>query len=330
MDPEAKRNYTIVNIRIRALHDRIKKKRYPSIDEMAKKFEVSRRTIERDIEKLRNYYGAPVEYCRTNKGYFYTDNIFDLPKIDATEKELQALLLAQKILNHLQGLPYRAEGIRIVEKIFASLDSSRVIAPQDMMEYFFFDVGNINKPYEPLEKIIHILSKAIKKNKQAKIKYFTITRNKKTERNISPKCLKFHQGSWYLIGYCHLREGYRYFALNRIQDIEMSSKDAYHDDDFSLENFIEESFGIERDFELHEVKIKFNQRQARWIKEKIWHHTQKIEDLNCGGIVLIMNVTGLSSIKRWVLGYGACAEVLQPVELRKEIAEEVKALSQIY
>ncbi|QGP92385.1 WYL domain protein [Neomoorella glycerini] len=100
--------------------------------------------------------------------------------------------------------------------------------------------------------------------------------------------------------------------------------------DFSLENYLQDSLGIERGPRVYEVAIRFTAQQARWIRERQWHSSQEMENLSDGGLVLKMRLSGLQEVKRWVLGFGSQAEVLAPPELRREVAREAAALGELY
>lgn len=100
--------------------------------------------------------------------------------------------------------------------------------------------------------------------------------------------------------------------------------------DFSLEDYLQNSLGIERGPQVYEVIIRFHRDQARWIKERQWHPGQVMEELPDGSLVLKMPLSGLQEVKRWVLSFGSRAEVLAPPELRREVAREAKELAALY
>ena len=79
-----------------------------------------------------------------------------------------------------------------------------------------------------------------------------------------------------------------------------------------------------------DVKIRFSADQARYIKERKWSKTQKIEDQDDGSIILSMSTSGWWDIKRWILSYGAEVEVLEPEELRDHILKEINIAKEHY
>jgi predicted DNA-binding transcriptional regulator YafY len=71
------------------------------------------------------------------------------------------------------------------------------------------------------------------------------------------------------------------------------------------------------------VHVRFAPRQARWMRERKWHRSARIQEELDGGIVLRLKIAETSEIKRWVLQFGSEAEVLRPASLRRAIAEEL-------
>lgn len=99
--------------------------------------------------------------------------------------------------------------------------------------------------------------------------------------------------------------------------------------DFKIEDYLKHSWGIERG-EPVTVKIRFDNYQARWIRERIWHPSQRLRDLEDGGLIFEAEVAGLREIKQWVLGFGPHAEVLEPLELKEQIRQEIRRMREIY
>jgi predicted DNA-binding transcriptional regulator YafY len=95
--------------------------------------------------------------------------------------------------------------------------------------------------------------------------------------------------------------------------------------DFDFEKFSESAFNVIWG-EPQEVKIRFSPDQAPYIEERTWHPSQKIEKRADGSIDLTMRVANLWEIKRWLVGYGADAQVLEPEDLRKDIEEDCARL----
>jgi predicted DNA-binding transcriptional regulator YafY len=127
-----------------------------------------------------------------------------------------------------------------------------------------------------------------------------------------------------------LRKAIRIFALDRILDLKNTEDSFELMGDFVLEDYLSSALGIETGKETQEVCIRFDRHQARWVRERRWHHTQRIEPQADGSIILRITVAGLGEVKRWVLGFGGHAEVLYPEELREKLVKEAKGMLDIY
>ena len=65
---------------------------------------------------------------------------------------------------------------------------------------------------------------------------------------------------------------------------------------------------------------------SRRVQESVWHHSQQVEELPDGGVLLAMRVGGIREIKNWVMSWGAEVEVLAPPELRAQVTEDSRRM----
>lgn len=316
--------------RIYHIHQLLSTNQYPKITEIAEKFEVSRRTIERDIEHMRDRLGAPICYCRFKKGYYYEKKGFQLPPISITEEELITLFLGQRLLSKFMGTPFEKTIRNALEKILTAIPEDEIVDLYSINNIVSFDVKPLRGDEERVVQNYSMLAAAIGNKTRVWVKYYSASSDNVNERYVDPYHLRYHQGAWYLIGYCNMRKAIRIFALDRILDLKNTNDSFETMKDFVLEDYLSSALGIEAGKEPQEVCIQFDRHQARWIRERRWHHTQMIELQDDGSIILRMTVSGLGEVKRWVLGFGRHAEVLYPEKLREELMEEAKSMLSIY
>ena len=138
------------------------------------------------------------------------------------------------------------------------------------------------------------------------------------------------RGGWYLAAHDRLRDEVRDFALQRIERVKILEERYEIDPDWSFDAYMADSLGIEKGGKPVTVRIRFSPKQARRVREKDWHQTMEIKDRRDGGCDLTMSIAGLEEVKRWVMRFGAEAEVLQPKSLRDSIAAELKAMRRMY
>ena len=179
--------------------------------ELAERFEVSRRTINRDIEDLCKA-GIPIS---TSQGAGGGISIMDGYKMDRTilsSKDMQMIMAGLRSLDSVSGSRYYGQ---LMEKIKAG--SSDFVSGN---ESILIDLSTWNK--ESLLPKIELIQDAIELGKTLKFKYYAPSGN--TEREIEPYFLIFKWSSWYVYGYCLLRNDYRMFKLNRMADMVHAKK----------------------------------------------------------------------------------------------------------
>ena len=143
-------------------------------------------------------------------------------------------------------------------------------------------------------------------------------------RKVDPYKVMFFDSTFYLIGLCHLRSEIRMFVLDRIKMMNITDETFEIPDDFDLETYMQSPFKVIHDKPL-KVRIHFDKKAAGYIKEKIWHHSQKIEPQKDGSIIFSAEVAGTDEVRHWVMSWGRNAEIIQPQSLREEIVFDLKA-----
>lgn len=299
--------------------------RYPNCQTLANDLEVNRKTILRDIDYMRARLDAPIKYCPKRNGYYYAHSNFFLPMVNLRESDVLAFALAEKILKRLEGAAYHKRMEEVLRKIIAFLPDAMSV--QEAAELFEFDSMR-SSPVDS-EKLAR-LQEAARQKKVVRIQYHSFSVQEKTTRAIHPYHLLNHDGNWYCVAYCALRGDVRTFAINRVLAIEETNEKFQKPKEFSIKDYVQESFDLTREDKIVTARIKFSPYQAQWIREKRWHPTQTIEELPDGSLILTLTVRGISDLKRWVLKYGAGAEVLSPAELRQAVAEEARRMCELY
>jgi len=312
------------SVRMAYIDRQIRAGKFPNCQQVANEFEVDRKTVQRNIDNMRDL-GAPIEYDKKRRGYYYTEPNYFFPSIQLTQSDVFAFVVNEQILKQYQDAPYYQQIKQAIEKIIQFIPDK--LASEEMASVFSFQ----SPPSSPVNKQhFQILQDAAYQERQVKIKYHSQHTDHANERIVDPYAIRNQQGAWYLIGYCHNRNQVRIFALNRILSITPTEVDFYKPTNFDIEEFLKESFSIYRDDKTYHIKLKFSPYQARWIRERQWHKTQQLTKLNDGSLILEMDVQGLDEVKRWVMQYGGEVEVVEPVNLREEIIKELKKMVQQY
>lgn len=305
----------------------VREGRYPKIADLCERYEITERTACRDIAFLKYNLGAPLEYDRRKRGYYYTDPSFSLPAVTLTEGELVAIFLAEEALRRYAGAPYEAELRSAFQKLCRALTEEVTVDLDSFAEAITFEVG----PTRQVEvETFRQAQQAVQKREQLRLRYYAASRNEEGTRIVDPYHLHNHTGDWYLIAYDQGRHGYRDFALSRIRHLEPTGRRFTLRPDFDRRAYLANQFGGFRGEQAVEVVVRFDPYQARWMREKTWPGETGREEHPDGSLTLRLTVTSLEGVLRWVLQYGSHVAVLGPEELRRAVVEEAQKIANMY
>jgi predicted DNA-binding transcriptional regulator YafY len=120
-----------------------------------------------------------------------------------------------------------------------------------------------------------------------------------------------------------MRDEVRIFVVDRINMLRVTEDCFKVPDDFSFDDYVRHSFKVMQD-ELYAVTVRISPSWARYIGEKIWHQSQRIQQLIDGGVEISFRVAGLDEIRQWVLSMGPEAVVLEPEGLKQSIRQSLE------
>jgi predicted DNA-binding transcriptional regulator YafY len=185
------------------------------------------------------------------------------------------------------------------------------------------------KDYSRFREIIDQINEAILNRQHVRISYFVMSRQKNSQRMVAPYRLWFFDGTFYMLGFCHLRKDIRLFAVDRIRKMVLTDSTFETPQDFNMENLLRNSFGAFLGDPVR-VVIHFSPRIAGYIVEKTWHESQILENQEDGSLIFKAQIAGTEEIKFWVLSWGKDAVVLEPDSLREEIRMEARGILKKY
>ncbi|MGE5560667.1 MAG: helix-turn-helix transcriptional regulator [Chloroflexota bacterium] len=314
--------------RVYRLHNALAGGQCPSLSDLAEKLEVSERTVERDLQQLRDLCGIVV-YDRQRRGYRY-EGSFRLPPLNISAGELTVLLIGQRLLAEMAGTPFAEAAKTVMAKLPALLRDQVGVDPSHLpTEGISFGVPAVRGDEGRLARHFDQLADAIAHRRTVRLRYYAATRDAISERDVDPYHLRLNDGAWYLIAHCHLRKEIRVFAVDRIVELAITDRHFERPADFDTERYLSLSWGIEHGDE-RTVKVAFDAEQARWIRERVWLEGQRLTETGDGGVILEVRVSGLESIKRWILSFGSHARALEPEELVEAIRREAGRMAASY
>lgn len=313
--------------RIMEIDRRIRDGQFPSPNQLAKDLEVSRRVIFVDRDFMITRLGAPIEFDRERGGWYYTDETWMLPGIIVTEGELLAFFLSVEVAKRYLGTGLEETLRTAVEKLSKNVKGAITVDLETLRSHYSFSAPTL---LDANEQALLDLHHAIAGSKRAWMRYYTASRDEHTERTVHPYHLSNIRGDWYLIAFDELRNEFRNFLVGRIEEWKILNDKFKRDQNFSIVEHMGSAFQAERGGESVGVVIRFAPRAARYVREKHWHASQQIENLDDGGLVLKFQTGGLGEVKRWVLQYGGDAEVITPKILREECKREALSMKNLY
>ncbi len=285
------------------------RRRVQAID-LARTFEISERTIYRDMAALIQM-GIPI-MSLPGQGYELMEGFY-LPPLVFTPDEASALYLGASMLAASGN--YVEEARRAIEKITAALPPRQSELARQRADIIRFVIprGNfdLENPY------LTRLQQAILEKRVVFIRYYGFSRQEWTERDVEPYFLTFGEGVWYFDGYCRLRQDQRAFRLDRIESLYMRD-----------EVFVERRLSSDPQKPVVEVRVRCSHEMARWMRER-QHYAFQQEQQDEEWVIMTYQVEQLAEIKNWLMGWGTAIEVLTPPELRVQIRDEAIQLAKL-
>ena len=301
------------------IHQAVEAGKYPNASTLARSLEVSTKSIQRDIEFMRDRMGLPLEYDGSRFGYYYTEKVGAFPTLQITEGELAALVIAEKALQQYRGTQFEKPLLSALRKIEQSLPDTISLNLADLEQTISFRTRA-----EPIVNLdtFDALAKATARRERLELRYRKPgSRGEGEARTIDPYHLANINGEWFLFAYDHERKDIRTFVPARVLSVRGTGKTFPRPERFSLEQRLRDSFGVHSGEGKYEVVLRFTPRAADYVREKKWHESQELRDLRDGGVEMRLKLSSLGEIERWVLNWGGDAKVLSP----RELSESVKA-----
>jgi predicted DNA-binding transcriptional regulator YafY len=285
-------------------------KRRLRIEELARKFEVSQRTIYRDMAAL-GEMGVPITMT-WGEGYELLEGFY-LPPLVFTHGEAMALVLGARMLALQSSGSTMTSAEQALAKLMTVLPqrTRRQVEQQAAIIQFIVPKQRFNLDDPRLVD----LQRSIHEQQVIQITYHSYNRNEVTQRQVEPLELTYSDGSWYVRGYCRLRQAIREFRLERIDELRVL------DEHFQTRDIEPESATQ------FAVRVRFDNAVVRWVSER-QHYAFREQIITPEGTVMVYYPDTLDEMKAWLLSWGASAEVLAPAELRAMLRHEAMKLVQ--
>ncbi|WP_022765507.1 helix-turn-helix transcriptional regulator [Butyrivibrio sp. XPD2006] len=278
--------------------------------ELAERFEVSKRTINRDIEDLCRA-GIPIQTTQGANGGISIMDGYRMDRTLLTSKDMQMILAGLRSLDSISGSRYYGQ---LMEKISAG--SSEFVSGRDSI---LIDLSSWYR--DTLAPKIETIQSAIENRHILTFKYYSQTGE--SSRRIEPYYVVFKWSSWYVWGWCLKRKDFRLFKLNRMDKVGESAAE------FKCRSVPAPDLSTEKVFP-GGIKVK-----ALFTKDVKWRLVEEFgpecfKEQEDGRLLFTADYTDMENLVTWILTFGEKAELLEPKEARERLATIVRNMNDVY
>lgn len=305
--------------RLHAITTVLQSKRIVKAEELARKFEVSLRTIYRDIRSL-EAGGMPIG-AEAGIGYFLIDG-YHLPPIMFTKEEGRSLIMAGKLMEKISDPSVNVPFQTALTKVRAVLDNDKKDDLQGLEERIIVNPFP-DQAQVPNNAVLDKIKEAIVQKYVLEVEYFSNYKGEATIRQVEAIGLTYYGNHWHLIGYCQLRKDYRDFRTDRMGKVKVLSGRFQSFKHPSLQEYIDKMF---QDTDLQQVIIKVHESIYRYITDTKYSMGLVQENEEGEYRTLTFATSCLNYFARWLLLMLNKVEVLEPQALRDNLQEYSKIL----
>ena len=313
--------------RMLRIHQFIQNNEYPNSQTLAREFEVTARTIKRDIDFMKSRLKLPIGYADKQWGYFYTRSVDHFPHAAINEAELFALLVAHKAIAQYQGTPFQAPLEAAFRRLTGQLDRGNGFTVGSLDQVVSF------RPFAPEDTdlaVFQVITQAVQSRQALRFLYRNLGAAKAERRHVHPYHLACIENHWYLFAFDVQRQAMRTFVLTRLREAVATGEKFTVPKKFNPSEYLRGSLSAYKGTEDYEVVVDFDTRAADLIRGRRWHASQRIQELPGGRMRFSMRLDSIEEAERWVLSWGTHATVVRPVALCQRIHAACVALGERY
>jgi len=309
--------------RLTAILIQLQTKRIVRAEEIAERFEISLRTVYRDVKALMEA-GVPIG-SEAGKGYFIVDG-YHLPPVMFNQEEASALLTAGKLIEKMTDKSIRTAYESALLKIRSVLNASE----KDHLENLQSSIAVFRLPdcrTEFPNEYMAGIQKAVSGRKVISIEYLSSHKQERTTRKVEPIGIVFYSARWHLIAWCRLRKDYRDFRVDRIEKMAVLDECDDRSKHLSLSKYLD---SLQHDTDVVMVKALIHKDITRYIGDSKYQHGWVGEVERGNKVEMQFAAFSLDYIGRWFLMMGSNVEIVEPEPLIEKMKELVKELGVHY
>lgn len=316
--------------RIYELHHVLSARRTPvTIEDLMQRLECSRPSAYRLLRVLRDHLGAPVRFDKERKGYFHdrtaSGGAYELPGLWFNARELQALVVFERLLESLEsGL--LADHLKPLAERIGELVNHRRLGLTEAARR----IRVLAMSARPVGEDFHTLAAATLQRRRLRIAYRSRSRDRLSEREVSPQHLVHYRDIWCLDAWCHASRELRIFSVDRVKSAVELAVAARDVPEHVLAEHFASSYGIFAGKANKIAVLRFTPERARWVADERWHPQQSGQFQTDGSYELRIPYRDERELVMDILRHGLEVEVVAPEPLRKSVAAALGAAIERY
>ena len=294
-------------------------------DALIHELEISRATLKRYLEVLRDRMNVPVVYDRDSNTYAISQPADksqtgtrrqELPGVWFSQQEIIALLTMYQLIAGLDSAGMLQRHLQpILQRLTAMLGSTHMQAQELQRRVRVIGAARREVP----SRFFELVGLALTQRRRLQVTYFTRSRNDTSERSLSPQRLVHHRNTWYLDAWCHSSKKLKRFALDAIRDAHILDEPVKEVALSTVEKTMDEGYGIYAGTKLQWATLVFTPWSAIWVAPEQWHPAQKSRKLPDGSLELKVPYTHDDELLMDIQRHGADVRVIAPVDLRDKL-----------
>ena len=287
---------------------------------------ISKSTVKRDLEYMRDRLNAPIIWDRALRGYVFDPlqagaKRYALPGLWFNDQEIFALLTMYQLLSKLGNGLLTPHVKPLLARLTMLLDTQEDSADEIRKRIRILHVASRTERPESFEAV----ASATIKRKRLQFLYRARYNDRGNERKVSPQRLVHYRDNWYLDGWCHLSKGLRTFSIDRISEVKILDQKSRDVSEKTLHRELADGYGIFSGRAHKRAKLRFSPKQARWVSSENWHPKQSGQFEKGGYYLLEFPYSNDTELVMDILKYGSGVEVISPSTLRKTVKRKLKA-----
>lgn len=312
--------------RLQLIHHQIKEGRFPNTSSLASELAVSSKTVQRDIDYLRDELDAPIEFRRDENGYAYRRDDYVLPFLPVDGQDLFAMGVAAQVLSLLGGTPLARNLSSCYTRLARLMPPNVRLRPEIVREMLTLR----SAAFRPVaEDTWQAVAEALQKGVALSIRYVHPGEEPGEPRTIRPYALVVAGRDWMILA--EDQDQIKNFYLSRIAGARVTSERYAIPRGFDADEFFRNTFGLfVGKGPAFRFRVRFSPEVSGEIREMVWHAKQKIETAEDGAAILELPAESLREARRFILAYGRQAEALAPPELVEDLKAESEAMAKVY